>query len=69
MLNFIRAAWLAVWAEPAPELGFLRWEGSRRCLMGQEIFLPIHVFRLWVFVLSGEHLLRLCWYNIELGQQ
>lgn len=42
MLNFIRAAWLEVWAE----LSFLRWEGSRRCLMGQEIFLPIHGFPL-----------------------
>lgn len=33
VLNFIRAVWL----------GFLRWEESRRYLMGQEIFLPIHV--------------------------
>lgn len=43
VLNFIRVAWLAVWAEPAPELGFPRWEEGRKCLMGQEIFLPIHV--------------------------
>lgn len=73
VLNFIRAARLAVWAEPAPELGFLRWERSRRCLMGQEIFLPNHVFSLseslCSLALPGEQLLRLCWYNIELGQQ
>lgn len=41
-LNFTRA----VWAEPAPELGLPRWEEGRRCLMGQEIFLPIHVLPL-----------------------
>lgn len=43
VLNSIRAAWLA---EPAPELAFPRWEGSRRCLVRQEIFLPIHVLPL-----------------------
>lgn len=43
VLNSIRAAWLA---EPAPELAFPRWERSRRYLVRQEIFLPIHVLPL-----------------------
>lgn len=45
-LNFVRAARLVAWAEPAPEPRFSRWEEGRRCRREaeeQEIFLPIPV--------------------------
>ena len=45
-LNFVRAVWLVVWAEPALEPWFSRWEEGRRCLCGaeeQETFLLIPV--------------------------
>lgn len=54
MLSFVRAAQLVVWAEPALEPWFSRWEEGRRCLHGaeeQEIFLPIPVLPLQVLLM------------------
>ena len=54
-LNFVRAARLVAWSEPAPEPWFSRWEEGKRCLHGaeeQEIFLPIPVLPLRVLTLS-----------------
>lgn len=49
VLSFVRVAQLVVWAEPALEPWFSRWEEGRRCLCEaeeQEIFLPIPILPL-----------------------